>query len=113
MNSPVHLSEVMCLSSAKASSGFFDPFETPSPWLFGVDQPPGICATPSVSGVHPVALSFEEEVGRRMGVQHADRARGEGAVRLDPAAGPGDLVDGAALRCPSRGCPGPRAPSAC
>src|SRR5215207_5265189 len=49
-------------------------------------------------GVHPWPLTLEEEECRRMGVVHADRARGEGAVRLDPTAGPGDLVDGAAVR---------------
>ncbi len=47
--------------------------------------------------VDPFALRLEPQIGRRMGVQHADRSGGKRAVRLDPAAGPRDLVDAAVL----------------
>ena len=47
--------------------------------------------------IDPGALALHEEIGRRMGVQHPNGVAGEGAVRLDPASGPRDLVDRPAL----------------
>src|SRR5690349_6666632 len=41
----------MNFRKSHASSGFFEPLEMPSPCELGVAQKPGMCATPSVSGV--------------------------------------------------------------
>ena len=66
------------LQERESEFRFFDPFETPSPWLFGVDQLAGHLRDAEGVGVHPWPPAFEEEECRRMGVMHADRARGEG-----------------------------------
>ena len=50
-SSPAWPSSVMNLRKSQASSGFFEPLEMPRPCEFGVAKSPGMCATPSVSGV--------------------------------------------------------------